>query len=119
MYSEHVQRNYANLWPRVISARFGNSEHLEAVLALFASYDGPEPDRVKLGILKAADCDIQKIHKYFGMAKSDWRDLLCEAEYPRSARRFGLKERSPEKYQRLLAKEQEEYESWLQRVLAT
>jgi hypothetical protein len=90
-----------------------------AVLAILATYAGPEPDRVKLGILKAADCQVERIRYFCGVASDDWRELLCEAEYPLSSRKWGLKERAPEKYERLLVKEQAEYESSLQRVLAT
>lgn len=88
-------------------------------MAILASYTGPEPDRVKLGILKAADCQLERIRYFCGVASDDWRDLLCEAEYPLSSRKWGLKDRDPEKYEKLLAKEQAEYESWLQKVLAT
>jgi hypothetical protein len=119
MRSEYVPRDYANLWPRVVTTRFSEPEQHEAVMAILASYEGPEPDRVRLGILKAADCQLERIQYFCGVANDDWRELLCEAEYPLSSRRWGLKDKSPEKYEKLLVKEQAEYESWLQRVLTT
>ena len=119
MRSETVLRDYANLWPRVVAARFSEPVQREAVMAILASYDGPEPDRVKLGILKAADCQVERIRQFCGMASADWRDLLCEAEYPLSSHKWGLRKKAPEKYEKLLVKEQAEYDSWLQRVLAT
>jgi hypothetical protein len=86
---------------------------------MLAEYSGPEPDRVKLGLLKASDCDIERMRSLLKLAGEDWRELLCESEYPLSSRKWGLKDKAPEKYDRLLAKEQAEYEACLQRVLAT
>ncbi|HSM50354.1 MAG TPA: hypothetical protein VLA75_03030 [Thermoanaerobaculia bacterium] len=86
---------------------------------MFATYSGPEPDRVKLGVLKAADCRLEKLPALLALARDDWRELLCEAEFPLSSRRWGLRERAPEKYEALLAKEQAQYEEWLGRALAT
>jgi hypothetical protein len=96
-----------------------NAQDRAAVLAMLAAYSGPEPDRVKLGVLKAADCNIEKVRSLLALAEDDWRDLLCEAEYPLSSRKWDLKDKAPEKYQALLAKEQDQYEQWLQSVLAT
>jgi hypothetical protein len=102
-----------------VEAKFRNAEERRAVLAMLAAYSGPEPDRVKLGILKAADCNIEKVRSLLSLAEGDWRELLCEAEYPLSSRRWGLKDKAPEKYEALLAKEQDQYEQWLKSVLAT
>jgi hypothetical protein len=119
MRSEFVSRDYGGLWPRVVEARFRNAQERETVLAMLASYSGPEPDRIKLGVLKAADCNIEKIRSLLALAEADWRDLLCEAEYPLSSRKWGLKDKAPEKYDALLAKEQDQYEQWLKSALAT
>ena len=119
MRSESVSRDYGNLWPRVVEARFRDAQERAAVLALFSAYSGPEPDRVKLGVLKAADCNIEKVRSLLALAEGDWRELLCEAEYPLSSRKWGLKDKAPEKYEALLAKEQDKYEQWLKSVLAT
>ena len=54
-------------------------------MALLAAYSGPEPDRVTLGVLKAADCNIEKMRWLLALAEDDWRELLCEAEYPLSS----------------------------------
>jgi hypothetical protein len=119
MRLEFVSRDYGELWPRVVMARFPNAEDREAVLVLFSEYSGPEPDRVKLGVLKAGGCDLEKVRSLLALARDDWRDLLCAAEYPFSSRRWGLKDKAPEEYEALLAKEQEQYEQWLKSVLAT
>jgi hypothetical protein len=119
MRPEYVQRNYGELWPRVVEVAFRNAEERQAVLALFAAYSGPEPDRVKLGVLKAANCQLERVKVLLSLAQSDWRELLCEAEYPLSSRRWGLIDKAPEKYDALLAKEQARYEQWLKSVLAT
>src|SRR5574337_568700 len=110
MRSEYVPRDYGELWPRVIEAVFRNAEEREAVLAMFSAYSGPEPDRIKLGVLKAADGNIEKVRSLLSLAEDDWRELLCEAEYPLSSRRWGLKDKAPEKYEALLANEQDQYE---------
>lgn len=119
MRSEIVQRDYADLWPKVVDARFRTPQEREAVFAMFSTYDGPEADRVRLGVLKAADCNLEKMKSLLEVARSDWRDLLCEAEYPLSSRKWGLKDKSPDRYEKLLEKEQAEYEAWLRQVLAT
>jgi hypothetical protein len=117
--SPDAGRDYGTLWPRVVEARFRDAQERAAVLALLAAYTGPEPDRVKLGVLKAADCNIEKMRSLLALAADDWRELLCEAEYPLSSPRWGLKEKAPEKYAALLAREQEQYEQWLESALAT
>lgn len=119
MLSEFFPRDYANLWPRVVAASFSEPGERETVMAVLAAYAGPEPDRVKLGILKAADCELERIKHFCGVASNDWRDLLCDAEYPLSSRKWGLKEKAPAKYEKLLVQEQAEYGAWLQHVLAT
>ena len=119
MRSEQVPRDYGSLWPRVVEARFRDAQERAAVLAMFAAYSGPEPDRVKLGVLKAADCNIEKVRSLLALAEADWRELLCEAEYPLSSNKWGLREKAPEKYEALLAREQDQYEQWLQSALAT
>jgi hypothetical protein len=59
------------------------------------------------------------VRSLLALAEGDWRELLCEAEYPLSSRKWGLKDKAPEKYEELLAKEQDQYEQWLKSVLAT
>mgnify|MGYP003611031438 CR=1 FL=1 len=119
MRPEYVPRNYGELWPRVVELAFRNGGEREALLAMFAAYSGPEPGRVKLGVLKAANCQVERVRALLSVAKSDWRELLCEAEYPLSSRKWSLKDKAPEKYDALLAKEQAHYEQWLKSVLAT
>lgn len=119
MHSEIVPREYASLWPRVVATRFTDPVQQAIVLAILASYSGREPDRVKLGILKAANCQLDKIQYWCEEANCDWRVLLCKAEYPRTSGTHDLKQRDPEKYERLLIKEQLEYDNWLQLALAT
>ncbi len=119
MRSALVLRDWGCLWRRVVDARFEDPGERDLVLGMFASYSGPEPDRVKLAVLKVADCKREQIRRLLAVAQDDWRELLCEAEFPLSSRRSGLRERAPEKYEALLAKEQAQYEEWLGRALAT
>jgi len=68
---ETVSRDWANLWQSIVAARFTTPEQQQLVLAILAEYSGPEPDRVKLGMLKAADCDPEKMRSLLRLANAD------------------------------------------------
>jgi hypothetical protein len=109
-----VSPEYGDPWPRVVEARFRTAQEPAAVLAMCAAFCGQEPARVKLGVLKAADRSIEKVRWLLALAENDCRGLLCEAEYPLSSRKWGLKDKGPEKYEALLAKEQDKDEPRLE-----
>jgi hypothetical protein len=78
-----------------------------------------EVDRVHLGILKLSGADLEGVDRWTQLACHDFRDLLIEAEYRLSFGKDRLKAANPEKYEALEKKEQEQYDAWIARVLAT
>ena len=75
-----------------------------------------EQARVKLGVLYLASQDREKLDSHLRLACSDYRDLLCAAEYPHSSRRWGLHDKDPEKYRKLKEKEKAEYLAWVESI---
>ena len=72
-----------------------------------------EIPRVRLGILYLASQEPGSFASHIDLARTDYRDLLCAAEYPYSSRESGLKDKDPEKYRSLQAKERAEYLAWV------
>jgi hypothetical protein len=75
-----------------------------------------EQPRVRLGIIYLVSQEPEKIDSFIELACNDHRDLLCAAEYPYSSRRRGLKEKDPEKYNKLQDKEKKEYLEWVDKI---
>lgn len=75
-----------------------------------------EKSRVQLGILYLASQKPKKLEAFIYLACTDYRDLLCAAEYPYSSRQWGLQEKDPEKYRTLQLKEEMEYLTWLDSI---
>ena len=101
---------------------FPAAEDRRAVEEILSAY-GKEPyhrerDRVRLGILKLAWDEPDKLGAYTQLACEDYRDLLCAAEYPYSSRRFDLNDAEPDKYRELREKESGEYAAWLEQILS-
>lgn len=78
-----------------------------------------EKYRVVLGVLYLAYQAPEKLETLINLACTDYRDLLCAAEYPYSSRDWCLKDTDPEKYRILQVKEQSEYLSWVQTIAET
>jgi hypothetical protein len=73
-----------------------------------------EQSRVKLGILYLAPQEPEKLDSFIDLACTDYRDLLCAAEYPHSSRRWGIREKDPDKHKKLQNKEEKEYLAWVE-----
>lgn len=114
-----MEWNYAELWPRIVSATFNTPAEREKVTDLLLRYAGQEPDRVRLCILRIANGNLAKVRTEIENASGYWREIICQAESPLSNRRRGLREKDPVKYQSLVAKDHQSYEQWLQHALAT
>lgn len=78
-----------------------------------------EVPRVRLAILKLADCDWLKVQFYVDIATNDFRDVLGEAEYPayvahlkRGRRVEGLPH---EEQQQVAADDRSQYSEWLRK----
>lgn len=116
-----MDRDYESLLPKVLTAMFPENKQRQAVIETLSAYGREsfhrEPHRVHLGILKLVWAEPEKLEAYTELACTDYRDLLCAAEYPLSSRRFGLQEKNPKKYRKLQEQESAEYEAWLKQVL--
>ncbi len=110
-------RDYNLLLPIIIDKLFPEHAQKLEIQKLLAEYKHLEGDRVRLGILKASNGNIAKIKSLIEIANYDFRDLLCIAEYPYTSKKWGLKEKSPERYLKLQQKEQDEYDSWINSLL--
>lgn len=75
-----------------------------------------EVPRVRLGILYLTSREPSRFANHLDLACTDYRDLLCAAEYPYSSRKWALNEKDPEKYRKLQAKEEAEYLAWVARI---
>ncbi len=71
-----------------------------------------EPVRVRLAVLKllGTDPDIEKLAEITRAAKTDFRDVLAWAEYPRQSKHWSAKGTEKEK---LLIADLNEYQEWL------
>ena len=47
---------------------------------------GPEAERVHLAVLKLSGGDIEKLERHVEVARTDFRDVVSPAEYPRQDR---------------------------------
>ena len=117
-----MERDYEKLLPRVLAAMYPDRDVRDAVTASLSSY-GSEPyhrerHRVRMGILKLAWSEPEKLATFIELACQDYRDLLCAAEYPLSSRTVGLGHKDPVKYRELRKREQAGYEGWLAQVLS-
>ncbi len=72
-----------------------------------------EMARVRLGILYLTSRDPGSFEKNLALACSDYRDLLCAAEYPYSSHPYGLRDKDPQKHRQLRDREDAEYLSWV------
>jgi len=100
MYPEPLQRN-----------------EVESKLEAYGqeSFHGEQP-RVRLGVLYLASQEPEKFDLFIELACTDYRDLLCAAEYPYSSKRRRLRENDPKKYKNLQDKEEKEYLAWVESI---
>ena len=71
-----------------------------------------EQTRVRLAILKLSGSNptISELQKYTSVAKSDYRDVLSWAEYPRQSKNWSAK---GSKKQQLIDADLNEYQTWI------
>ena len=115
MNRETVDRKINAMWSRI--------EDQETVRRALAHYGvescEPEPDRVRLAILKTSEGNIDRLIKLVRGAKRDYRDALMAAEYPEEARSsWALHPNLSKDEQRRLAqireRDRRQYLEWLQ-----
>lgn len=113
-----ANRDYANLWPRVVDKIFDDLKDKATVLKFLGRYQYGEGDRVKLGILKVADGSLSEVKRLVKLANQDYRDLLVLAEFQYSAPGSSfLSIEEPEMCRALEEQESKEYDNWLEKVL--
>ena len=116
-----VKLDYSSLLPQVLVKLFPDAAMRDQVTGILGRYGRKdfhlEVDRVHLGILRLSGADLKSIEQWTGVACSDFRDLLVEAEYRRTFGKDRLQENDPVKYAKLERKEQDEYRQWLARIL--
>jgi hypothetical protein len=112
--------DYEKLLPLAIDSIYSDAESKTVALSLLEKYGASEYHReiprVRLGILYLTSKSPDRLPHLVALACSDYRDLLCAAEYPHSSRRFGLKEKAPDKYHSLQEKESREYMAWIAKI---
>ena len=117
----NTNRDYGALLPKVLEALYPDEEERACVERRLSAYGKQryhrDTDRVRVGILRLASAEPEKLGRFVDLACGDYRDLLCAAEYPLTSGRWGLREKDPEKHAKLSARERAEYEEWLAGLL--
>jgi hypothetical protein len=82
--------------------RYGNTPH------------EPEPERVRLAILKLSGGDLDELKATVEGAKEDWRDVVSWAERPRQTRlQLGNHKLHVHESQRIEQEDRNEWTQWL------
>ena len=68
-------------------------------------------NRISASVLKLADKNLDKIEHLIKRANEDFRDIVSEAEYPRTSS-FGFGERNEEECKDDYLKDWDEYSAW-------
>ena len=76
---------------------------------------GDSPARVQLAVLKLAGGDVSMLRRGIEIAKSDYRDVLAPAEYPRYCREIGFDDVSDSVLRDVIDEDWQQYENWLRR----
>jgi hypothetical protein len=101
---------------RIVRRDFGDADSVR-VLEILDEYssDYGDPSRVQLAVLKLAAGDIAAVRREMETAKTDFRDVLAYAEYPRYSREIGFDD-VPKAFKQVVIEEDwRQYEGWLKR----
>lgn len=113
-----MKLNYKELLPLALKALYpdiSKRNELERKLDAYGKESfHREQARVRLGILYLVSQAPEKLDTFIGLACTDYRDLLCAAEYPHSSRRWEGRKKDTEKYKKLQDKEEKEYLAWVE-----
>ena len=112
--------DYDAILERALQVMFPQEVEREAIVTRLATY-GEEPfhretSRVRLGILYLTSQSPALFEDHLSLARTDYRDLLCAAEYPHSSSHPSLAESDPEEYSRLKETDSAEYLAWIDRI---
>ena len=120
--SAEQMTDHAKLLQRVLEKLAPDEKDRAALTEVLGRYGlsrwQPEGDRVRLAILKLAGSgSIERVRYFTLQACRDYRDVLTAAEYPNQSSRHFLREKDPEEYARLCAKDREQYRDWYLGIL--
>jgi hypothetical protein len=90
----------------------GDMESVKTKLDKIKSDSQKGKNRISASVLKLAAKDISKIDFLVSRANEDFRDIVSEAEYPRTSS-FGFGERDDEEIKDDYLKDWAEYSEWL------
>ena len=95
----------------------GQFDAVMAILGGYGSDDGqPEPNRVRLAVLKLSAGKVDWLPLYLESAKHDYKDVLARAEQPGCREKAPRIDRTPSGLrERIFAEDRSQYESWLSR----
>ena len=108
--AKSLDRKLRGLYPDASKRRLALNE----LLRYGASSDEPEPERVRLAILKLAGSNLEELRKTVDGAKEDPEDTVSWAERPREARsRIGNQKLHENQRRKIQQEDQNEWDSWL------
>ena len=106
----YLDRKLQGLYPDPSKRRAALNE----LLRYGGSSDEPEPERVRLAILKLAGSNQDELKKIVDGAKEDWEDIVGWAERPRETRSHMGNHKLHENQNRKIQQEdRDEWNSWL------
>ena len=99
----------------IFNKLFSSNPDAQELLTQLQGYEGYEPARVQLAILKLSDGDSEKLQDYIQAARIDYRDVLAWAEYPEQNRSGKTRYNTDlDVYEAILKADREQYEAWLE-----
>lgn len=107
--------NEKEILSQKLAVMFPNDKHKDQARKILSEYgtepSEPEPDRVRLAILKLAGANIDCLKETTTGAKRDFRDILAWAEYPNQTIARSLPD--GHKKEKLIQIDLKQYEDWL------
>ncbi len=107
--------NEKEILSQKLTAMFPDKKTKDQAIAILAGYgtepSEPEPDRVRLAILKLAGADMDCLQETTIGAKRDYRDVLAWAEYPNQTIARALPD--GHRKEKLIQIDLKQYEDWL------
>jgi hypothetical protein len=109
-------RDYRLLFPLILAQMFPDSAvgvQAKGILERYGSSpDEPEPERVRIAILKLAGADLAAIEDCVEASKEDYEDTLLHAETPKQFR-ASFHSLKPHGEARIIAEDRQQYDEWL------
>lgn len=113
--------DYENLYISALNYYYPDIKERKEAESMLSTYGSEEYHldkfRVRSAILKLSENDLTRVHHYLEQSLSDYRDVICWAEYPQSFKWWDLKNTNPERYKELEANDINDYLDWLSQVL--